>query len=79
MSANMFLSLLLLLFVALKLTGYIAWSWWWVLAPFWIPLGFALLAGLVVFVLSRFESPEARAAREIRDYGDALRKHFFRR
>ena len=24
-----------LLFVALKLTGYIAWSWWWVFAPIW--------------------------------------------
>lgn len=24
---------LALLFIGLKLTGYIAWSWWWVLAP----------------------------------------------
>lgn len=29
------LGLLGLLFVALKLTGVIAWSWWWVTAPFW--------------------------------------------
>ena len=29
--------LLAILFVALKLTGVIAWSWWWVLAPVWIP------------------------------------------
>ncbi len=28
--------LLGVLFVALKLTGVIAWSWWWVTAPFWI-------------------------------------------
>ena len=28
--------LLLLLFVALKLTGIISWSWWWVLSPIWI-------------------------------------------
>lgn len=34
--------LLGLLFVALKLTGYIDWSWWWVTAPFWIPLAVAL-------------------------------------
>jgi hypothetical protein len=27
-----------MLFIALKLTYFIAWSWWWVLAPFWIPL-----------------------------------------
>lgn len=24
-----------LLFLALKLTGYIDWSWWWVTAPLW--------------------------------------------
>lgn len=32
---------LTLLFVGLKLTGYIDWSWWWVLAPLWI--GFAIM------------------------------------
>jgi hypothetical protein len=33
------------IFVTLKLTGYIDWSWWWVTAPFWggFLLGFALL------------------------------------
>lgn len=25
-----------ILFIALKLTNYITWTWWWVLAPFWI-------------------------------------------
>lgn len=29
------LGLLGVLFVGLKLTGYINWSWWWVTAPFW--------------------------------------------
>lgn len=29
-----FVVLLQLLFIGLKLTGYIAWSWWWVLSPF---------------------------------------------
>lgn len=32
-----FLSLLAVLFIGLKLTGYITWSWWWVLSPIWIP------------------------------------------
>ena len=27
---------LTLLFVGLKLTGYIGWSWWWVLSPLWL-------------------------------------------
>ena len=34
--------LLGVLFVALKLTGVIDWSWWWVTLPFWA--GLALLA-----------------------------------
>jgi len=29
-------SLLTVLFIGLKLTGYITWSWWWVLSPLWI-------------------------------------------
>ena len=28
-----FLPFLAILFIGLKLTGYIAWSWWWVLSP----------------------------------------------
>jgi len=32
-----FFGLLTILFVGLKLTHYIDWSWWWVLAPIWIP------------------------------------------
>ena len=38
-----FLGLLTLLFIGLKLTGFITWSWIWVLAPLWIPMGIALL------------------------------------
>lgn len=33
-----FTGLLTVLFVALKLTHVIAWSWLWVLSPIWIPL-----------------------------------------
>lgn len=42
------LGLLGVAFVVLKLTGYIAWSWWWVTAPFWAPL--AIFAVFMVFV-----------------------------
>lgn len=31
-----FLHLLTLAFIVLKLTGYIGWSWLWVLSPLWI-------------------------------------------
>lgn len=34
---------LTLLFIALKLTHYIAWSWWAVLAPEWISLIIVIL------------------------------------
>lgn len=30
-----FMGLLTILFIGLKLTGHIDWSWWWVLAPIW--------------------------------------------
>jgi len=30
------------LFLFLKLIGFIAWSWCWVLSPLWIPLGGAV-------------------------------------
>ena len=46
-----FLGLLTLLFIGLKLTGYIAWSWIWVLAPLWIPISIALLILSVVVLL----------------------------
>lgn len=35
--------MLTLLFIALKLCGQIDWSWWWVLAPVWIPGALMLL------------------------------------
>lgn len=38
-----FLSLLALLFIGLKLTGHIDWSWVWVLAPLWFRFLFVLL------------------------------------
>jgi len=42
-----FLGLLTVLFIGLKLTGYIAWSWFWVLSPIIIPWA---LAGVILVV-----------------------------
>lgn len=36
-------SLLLVLFVGLKLAGLITWSWWWVLSPIWLPSAIVLV------------------------------------
>ena len=46
------LQLLTLLFVALKLTHTIDWSWLWVLAPLW--MGIAVPLALVILVLLFF-------------------------
>lgn len=43
-----FIGLLTILFIGLKLTGYIAWSWWWVLSPLWI--GFAAVMVIVLII-----------------------------
>ncbi|MCF6776730.1 hypothetical protein L3V83_09125 [Thiotrichales bacterium 19X7-9] len=32
-----FFIILFFIFLVLKLCGVIAWSWWWVFAPFWLP------------------------------------------
>lgn len=46
-----FSGLLGLLFIALKLCGVIDWSWWWVLAPFWIPIALVIVIILVAVVI----------------------------
>lgn len=43
------LGLLGLMFIGLKLTHQIDWSWWWVLAPFWVlPAIFFGIAGVAM-------------------------------
>lgn len=44
-----FAGLLTILFIGLKLTGHIDWSWTWVLSPIWI--GFVMAFGLIAFAL----------------------------
>ena len=48
---------LALLFIGLKLGGVITWSWWWVLAPIWIPLsikGVLLVGALALFIIAHW-------------------------
>ena len=45
-----FLNLLFLVFLVLKLTDVITWSWWWVTAPLWIPVALVVVIFAVVFV-----------------------------
>lgn len=43
-----------LVFITLKLTNFIAWSWLWVLAPIWIPASFTLLILMVFAIVAVF-------------------------
>lgn len=45
-----FLHLLTLAFIVLKLTGYIGWSWLWVLSPLWIYAVLVLSLNLMLAV-----------------------------
>ena len=45
-------SLLGALFVGLKLTGYINWSWLSVLSPFWIPVCLVIIFLLVLLLIA---------------------------
>ena len=49
------LGVLFVVFLVLKLTGTITWSWWWVTAPIWGPFSILLfvLAVAVVIAVSR--------------------------
>ena len=40
-------TILFLIFMTLKLTNYIDWSWWWVTAPLWIPIIILGVVGLI--------------------------------
>ena len=52
-----FVGMLAIVFIVLKLTGYIAWSWLWVLSPIWIPFALilvvAIIAAIFYFVFER--------------------------
>ena len=45
-----FTTLLTVVFIVLKLCNVITWSWWWVLAPIWIP-GAITILGLLFFLI----------------------------
>ena len=50
-----FFGLLTVVFITLKLTDFIAWSWWWVLAPTWIPAAIVIviLIAMLIYAVVR--------------------------
>lgn len=45
-------TLLTVAFVVLKLCGVIDWSWWWVLAPVWIPFAIVIVALILILIIN---------------------------
>jgi hypothetical protein len=43
-------AVLFIVFLVLKLTGNIDWSWWWVTSPLWIPFAIVLSIFGIVFL-----------------------------
>jgi hypothetical protein len=72
-----FSSTLFFIFLVLKLTGVISWSWWWIFAPLWIPFAFvgvilAIAGILAVVVLVMDNRPKQKRLASIRS-GSRLR------
>ena len=46
-----FFDVLTLIFITLKLTGIIDWSWWWVISPILIDFGLIALVLLILLLI----------------------------
>lgn len=50
--------ILFVVFLILKLTGHIDWSWWWVTSPLWIPItivfAFIMLGTIITAIIEIF-------------------------
>lgn len=58
---RIFLKILFLIFLVLKLTHVISWSWWAVFAPFWIPCCIFIVLWLFTRIIYyRITSPDER-------------------
>ena len=53
-------TVLFIVFLVLKLTSTINWSWWWVTSPLWIPLALGGviigIVGVIAIIIERFKS-----------------------
>lgn len=66
-----FFTLLAILFIALKLTNVIDWSWWYVMMPFYLPTS-------IYIVLHTFlEYQNRKLAKIIKEREDKRPKHSF--
>ena len=47
-------TILFIIFLILKLTGNITWSWWWVTAPLWIPCVILIAIAISIIAIAIF-------------------------
>lgn len=68
-----FSSILFLIFLVLKLTNVIDWSWWWVTSPLWIPIiiFFVVVSGVYAFykILGYYSK------NKMKNFGSKIRKY----
>lgn len=51
-----FIPILTLIFITLKFTNYITWSWWWVLSPMWMIFPILAVIFVVIFIFITIKS-----------------------
>ena len=59
-------SVLTIVFVVLKLTGNIGWSWWWVLSPLWLSASFVVLCLVLLVLVAAFTDGKVKVRRRKR-------------
>lgn len=47
-------TILLVVFIVLKLCKVIDWSWWWVLSPLWIPFAIVIFIFIIIGLFQAF-------------------------
>jgi len=47
-----FVGLLTIVFIVLKLTKVVAWSWWWVLSPIWITTALVIIIIIAMVIIA---------------------------
>ena len=52
------LTLLFLLFLGLKLSNVINWSWWWITAPIWGEFAFCAIGVIITVVYRAFKKKD---------------------
>lgn len=48
-----FLGVLFIVFLILKLTNVIDWSWWWVTAPLWGALALGIAVAIIIEIIKK--------------------------